>query len=422
MVLLHFFIIGIPAVILLVAGIGIVVGCMVASGPGHKGPPTWNFDGSRFYDEAGGGNNIGFVSAVKWAFTRKRGPWEKYTHHKPGPRPPRQVEKDKLRVTFINHATVLIQTEGVNILTDPVFSDRIGPASFGGPKRHRPPGLRFEDLPKIDLVFISHDHYDHLDLPTLRRLQKHSDPMILAGLGNSAFLRRKGLLNVKDLDWWETTSIRDRFKVTFVPARHYSMRSPVDKNKTLWGGFVVETGYSKTYFAGDTGFGPHFEKIGRQFGPFDLSLIPIGSFKPRWLMGPNHISPKEAVSAHRLLRSKCSIGVHYGTFSLADDGQHDGPRDLKRVLEEEKSYIDFRVLNFGEGTDIPLVRAAEKSHTEPGVASHVRIEEERQTLIKEVKDGDWESVSYSEKNRNGSLGDPAWILEEESRERITGRA
>ena len=414
MVLLDFFIIGIPVFILLVVGVGTLVGCLVASGPGHKGPAQWNFNGNRFYDETGGGNNIGFVSAIKWAFTRKRGPWEKYTHYEPGPRPPRQVEKDKLRVTFINHATVLVQTEGVNILTDPVFSDRIGPASFGGPKRHRPPGLRFQDLPKIDLVFISHDHYDHLDLPTLRRLQEHSNPMILAGLGNSAFLRRKGLLNVKDLDWWETTSIRPGFEVTFVPARHYSMRSPVDKNKTLWGSFVVETVSSKTYFAGDTGFGPHFEKIGELFGPFDLSLLPIGSFKPRWLMEPNHISPEEAVAAHRLLRSKCSIGIHYGTFSLADDGQHDGPRELERVLAKGKSQIVFRILGFGEGTDIPLTRGAQKSPGRPAVARVSRIEE--------LKDGDFEAANFSEKSRNDALAEPVWMLDKERRERITGQA
>ncbi len=346
----------VSAVLLTAAGLGFFLGCMVFSSSGHSGPRSAHFDGKRFRNR-GGESERGLGSLIKWMTNRNRGKWNAYKHYDPGPPPPDRVGTGKLLVTFVNHSTVLLQTDGVNILTDPVFSDRVGPVSFAGPKRHRPPGIRFEDLPPIDVVLISHDHYDHLDIPTLKRLREHSNPLLLAGLGNSALLRRHNLKNSRDLDWWETFLFRSKdasTEITFTPANHFSMRGLRDRNRTLWGSFVVNTPSSRIYFAGDTGFGPHFEKIGGRFGPFDLALIPIGSFRPRWFMKPNHISPQEAVSAHHILGSRFSVGIHFGTFSLADDGQFEAVRELERAILQDPRETLFVTLEFGEGRWVPL--------------------------------------------------------------------
>lgn len=349
----------VPVVFLSAVGIGAFWGCVVFSSPGYSGPRTEHFDGKRFHNRSPKSER-GLGSVLKWMMNRNRGKWNAYTHYEPGPPPPERVGKGKLLVTFVNHSTVLVQADGMNILTDPVFSDRVGPVSFAGPKRHRPPGIRFEDLPRIDLVLISHDHYDHLDIPTLKRLKYHSNPLILAGLGNSALLHRHGLVNSRDLDWWETFLFGAEdasTRITFAPARHFSMRGLRDRNRTLWGSFVVNTPSSRIYFAGDTGFGRHFEKIGERYGPFDVALIPIGSFRPRWFMKPNHISPQEAVSAHHLLGSRFSVPIHFGTFALADDGQFEAVRELERAILQDHRETLFQTLEFGEGRWVPLSAA-----------------------------------------------------------------
>jgi len=274
-----------------------------------------------------------FNDFFKWISTRKREPWPNWIDSEPGPAPPARIEQG-LNVTFINHSTTLIQTDGINILTDPVFSDRAGPVSFIGTKRVHAPGLRFDDLPAIDTVLLSHDHYDHMDLPTLKVLEKRYSPFFVAGLGNKKFLEKEGMKHVVELDWWERTDIGDK-AVHFVPAQHFSGRTPWGIDRTLWGGFVIEGSQGGIYFAGDTGFRNFFEKIHEKFPEIRLALLPIGAYEPRWFMSPIHISPDEAVSAHLLLKSSLSIGIHLGTFRLADEGINDPYMNLNKAIREQ---------------------------------------------------------------------------------------
>lgn len=296
----------------------------------------------------------GVGALVRWQLSRDRGSWREWVDAEPGPPPPRRVGGSKLRVTFVNHATTLVQLDGVNMLTDPIYSKRASPVSWAGPRRRRPPGIRFEDLPPIDVVLVSHNHYDHMDLPTLRRLQKAYAPLIIVGLGNGRYLRRRGLKKVVALDWWQQATIKGGLRVHAVPAQHFSARGTCDRNQTLWAGFVVESEASgNVYFAGDTGFGPHFRAIGERFAPLRLALLPIGAFRPRWFMKSMHISPDDAVRAHILLGAQRSVAMHFGTFALGDDGELEPVEALKKALKRRKPHAPFWVLGFGEGREVP---------------------------------------------------------------------
>jgi len=310
-----------------------------------------HYDGSRFLNPWV--EEHGFSSFWKWATNRERGKWIEMPDIPPGPPPPERVMGDTLRVTFVNHATFLLQTGGVNILTDPIWSDRCSPVQWAGPKRFRPPGIRFEDLPPIDLVLISHNHYDHLDLPTLRMLAQRDDPKVIAPLNNAHIIARAGLRQVRELDWWEDVEVDTdgrRVRITCVPAQHFSARTPFDRNKSLWAGFVIDTASGPVYFAGDTGFGPFFQEIRDRFGPMRLSLLPIGAYLPRWFMGPQHIDPQQAVDVHRILEARLSIAMHYGTFPLADDGMEDPVRELSAALDDTREEMPpFRRMQEGEG-------------------------------------------------------------------------
>ncbi|MFN3198124.1 MAG: MBL fold metallo-hydrolase [Bradymonadia bacterium] len=343
-----------PGTLTMLAVIGISSGCTFsaprfsgpAQKPAHEGAP---FDGEKFHNrpEVPHGS---FTTMMKWVKTREPGHWGDFTDHPPGPKPLTRVEGDGLRVTFVNHSTFLIQTAGVNLLTDPIWAERCSPVSFAGPKRVRPPGIKFEDLPPIDAVLISHNHYDHLDADTLRRLAERDQPQVFAGLGNAALLQTLGLEHAIDLDWWQSRSLGSNVKITFVPAQHFSGRGLSDRDATLWGGFVIEGPWGPIYFAGDTGFGPHFQAIRDHFGPMQLALLPIGAFKPTWVMSTVHISPMEAVKAHMVLDAAQSVGMHFGTFPLADDGEHEPKEALDRALTAAGLPHDsFRTLGFGEG-------------------------------------------------------------------------
>jgi len=314
--------------------------------PRWRGPVTDHFDGRRFHNRERGWQSGG--SFLKWKVSRQPGEWAEYRDDGFGPPPPERVESGRLRVTFINHSTTLIQMDGVNILTDPVWSERVSPVSFAGPRRHRAPGIRFEDLPPIDLVLVSHNHYDHCDMATLRALQRP----VITPLGNAALLRRHGIRDAVDLDWWETTRPASGIETTVVPARHFSARSLSDRNRNLWGGFVVSGPSGNVYFAGDTGWGEHFAEIGRRFAPIRMALLPIGSYLPRWFMQPAHIDPAQAVDAHLALGARTSVAIHFGTFALGDDGEYDPLRDLHDALAE-KGNPPFLVLDQGEGRDLP---------------------------------------------------------------------
>jgi len=306
-------------------------------------PVTDHCDGRRFRSAPPVETPIGRV--LKWQATRKPAPWPDSLPVAESV-PPRTVDSG-ISATWVGHATVLVQAPGLNLLTDPVWSPRVGPWSFAGPRRRAKPGVRFEDLPRIDAVLVSHDHYDHLDQPTLERLARQGDPVGIAGLGTAELLREAGFRKVVALDWWQSTVLPSGDTVTFVPARHWGMRWPWDRGTRLWGGFVVATRAGRVYYAGDTGDGPHFAEIGRREGPMDLALLPIGAHLPRWFMGPQHIGPEEALAAAKALGARTSLAIHWGTFALADDGPSEAPDTLRALLGRDSAAPDFRVLPVG---------------------------------------------------------------------------
>lgn len=327
-------------------------GCCAFSAAPYRGRPSIHYHHGAFQNEHPRDHG-GFWRLLRWQLSRRRGPWRERVAAKPGPPPPRRVEGKGLRVTFIGHATLLLQLDGLNVLTDPVYSARIGPVSGVGPTRVRPPGVRFADLPRIDVVIISHNHYDHMDLPTLLRLQRAFQPRFFVGLGNAAYLHERGLRRVVELDWWEQRELAPGFALHSVPAQHFSSRGLCDFDQTLWTGYVLDSHRAgRVYFAGDTGFGPHFRAIGKRFGPLRLALLPIGAFRPRWFMSAVHIDPAQAVRAHILLAAQQSIGMHFGTFRLADDGEHEPLRELARALARQKPSAPFTVLSFGQGRTV----------------------------------------------------------------------
>jgi len=264
--------------------------------------------------------------------------WPEVKDAAPGQPPAVRVPTGVLSVIPVGHATFLIQMDGLNILTDPIWSDRCSPVSWAGPKRHRKPGIRFEDLPAIDLVLVSHNHYDHLDLPTLSRLSERGTPKAIAPLGNLVLVRGAGISSVDELDWWQSVRISPDVTITLVPAQHFSSRTLWDRNRTLWGGFVVSGPAGNVFFAGDTGYGPHFREIARRFSPIRVALLPISPFRPQRFQGPLpysfgvHMGPAEAVQAHLDLDAQLSIASHFQVFQLGADGFDEAVNELMAAL------------------------------------------------------------------------------------------
>jgi L-ascorbate metabolism protein UlaG (beta-lactamase superfamily) len=228
--------------------------------------------------------------------------------------------------------------DGLNILTDPIWSDRCSPISWIGPKRHKKPGIRFEDLPQIDVVLVSHNHYDHLDLPTLKQLAKKGTQRAVVPLGNLDLVHDAGIRNVEEFDWWQSTSLSENVTVTLVPAHHFSSRSLWDRNETLWGGFVISGPSGNVYFAGDTGYGSHFKEIAQRFSSIKVAILPISPFQPRQSNEPphisNHMGPLEAIPAHKDLNARLSIAAHFQVFQLGSDGFDDAVNELSSALKE----------------------------------------------------------------------------------------
>ncbi len=320
------------------------------SAPAYKGPATDHFDGKKFGD-ADEGKARNLYDIIKWGLSGKKGEWEKLPHIKDENRPASGIADDNIAVTFVNHSTFLIQMDGLNILTDPIWSERASPYSWIGPKRMRPPGIRFEDLPEIDLVLISHNHYDHLDLPTVLLLKDTFDPVFITPLGVAQFLSQHNISVTVDLDWWDEHEINERFSINAVPARHFSGRGVFDRDKTLWCGYVIHNRSHTIYFAGDTAYGDFFSEICNRFSRIDLALIPIGTYKPRWFMQPIHTDPSEAVQIHKDVNARQSIGTHFGTFPLADEGMDEPLEDLIKAREKyEIPTTDFTTLKEGNTT------------------------------------------------------------------------
>ena len=255
-------------------------------------------------------------------------------------------------VTFIGHSTLLIQTRFGNIVTDPVYSERASPVSFAGPRRARKPAVLFDDLPTIAVVLLSHNHYDHCDLPTLRAIEDRWHPGVVTPLGNSGLLKAAGMRRVEEIDWWQDAA-RVPLPVMLTPAQHFSARTPFDRNRALWGGFLIEAGGQRILHAGDSGYGPHFREIAARLGPIDLALLPIGAYEPRWFMKDIHMNPAEAVQAHLDLAARRSIAMHFGTFQLTPEGIDEPVRQLAKALRERGVAAErFRVLEVGESVSV----------------------------------------------------------------------
>jgi L-ascorbate metabolism protein UlaG (beta-lactamase superfamily) len=306
-----------------------------------------HFDGKRFYNPDAP-QAPGLLDALRWKLTSRPEPSPSFISDVEQSIPPRRLEGSGLRTTLVNHSTVLLQHAGANILTDPIWSERAGPLSWIGPRRRRKPGVSWDDLPHIDTVLISHNHYDHLDLPTLRRLAARGDSTFIVPARAAGLLRSENIGPVHELDWGESFSLSG-FTIHSVPALHFSGRGIYDHNKTLWCGYVIEYQERLVYFAGDTAFGPHFAQIREKFGSPHLALLPIGSYEPRWFMSPVHMAPDEAVRAHEILAAKTSIAIHHGTFQLTDEGI-DTPREKLHVYAQHESFL---VLKNGQFADIP---------------------------------------------------------------------
>jgi L-ascorbate metabolism protein UlaG (beta-lactamase superfamily) len=278
----------------------------------------------------------GLWDVIKWKWNATPGVWPQSVSVITVT-PAAQVQGKALHATFINHATVLIQHNGLNLLFDPQYSDYASPVQFAGPKRVHEPGVRFEDLPRIDAVLISHNHYDHLDAATVKRLVKAHDPLFLAPQGDGPTLRKMGVpaAKVREFRWWEAHDLGNSLVARFAPAQHFSARSMWDRMQSLWGSWVIESPHGPVYHGGDTGWGPHFEQLAERYNGFRLAMLPIGAFQPRWFMKYAHIDPAEAVQAHKVLKSERSLAIHFGTFQgLADDAWHEPAEHLEKARQE----------------------------------------------------------------------------------------
>jgi L-ascorbate metabolism protein UlaG (beta-lactamase superfamily) len=292
----------------------------------YQGPPSDHFDGVRFFNPGQALPDIGMRELLRWRFTGEKARWPASVPVVPA-QPARRVAG--LRVTMVGHATLLIQVAGHNILTDPVWSRRASPVAFAGPSRVTAPGIAFDALPPIDAVLLSHCHYDHLDVATLRRIQAVHDPVMAMPLGNDAIVRAAvpGARCVTG-DWWDRLTLAGGIATTLTPAYHWGNRWPNDARMALWSGHYLSTPVGTLWFAGDTGYedGRIFPEIGARLGAPDVALIPIGAYAPRWFMAPQHVDPAEAVRIFGDVGAARALGIHWGTFKLTDEPREE-PRD-----------------------------------------------------------------------------------------------
>jgi L-ascorbate metabolism protein UlaG (beta-lactamase superfamily) len=303
-----------------------------------------HFDGTRFFNPTGASGQP--FSALPRLLRTPRTPWPARIAVQP--RRPPALETARAIVTFIGHSSFLIQTPSGNLLTDPVYSQRAGPFNVFGPRRVRQPGVPFDDLPPISVILLSHNHYDHCDVRALRRLADRFDPLVVTPVRNAALVRSTGIRRVEELDWWEDLNTSS-LQISLTPAQHFSARGLFDRNRALWGGFMLMAGDVRIYFAGDTGAGPFFREIRQRLGHIDLALLPIGAYEPRWFMKDVHMNPGEALQAHLDLEPAQSIGMHFGTFQLTTEGIDEPLRALEEACRaRDVPQERFRTLDVGE--------------------------------------------------------------------------
>ena len=320
----------------------------------HDGPVSDHFDGREFHNAEPFPHR--FSDLLGYIFKRDKIEWPRDESLPPVPLPPARVGPGELRLTWINHATVLMQADGLNLLSDPIWSERASPVSFLGPLRHHPPALAYESLPSIDVVMISHSHYDHMDFATLEKLRRDHDPLFVVPLGNRVLLAPLGIRRVVELDWWQGTTLANGCRLSAVPVQHWSNRRvlPSDRNLSLWAGFVLETAGGPLYFGGDSGYNDHYRQTRERFGPMRAALLPIGAYLPRWFMAYQHMGPVEAVRAHRDLESAFSLGIHWGAFKLSEEGRFQAVEELPAARRSQGVGADeFVAPALGAGYDVP---------------------------------------------------------------------
>jgi L-ascorbate metabolism protein UlaG (beta-lactamase superfamily) len=301
---------------------------------------TPHHDGQRF-SNPGVATDKGFGDLIRWQMNRDRRPWPDAVVNTAKADLLRPNEVSGIAVTWVGHATMLVQLGRANVLTDPIFSERASPVSFAGPKRVRPPGLAYDELPPIHAVVVSHNHYDHMDLATLRELERRFRPVFVVPLGNRQLLEGEGLGRVRELDWWESTRVDEAgLTVHLAPSLHWSARGLGDRREALWGSYFLRADDGHTaYFAGDTGYHDHFRQIREKLGSPDVALLPIGAYEPRWFMKDHHMNPSDAVRAFLDLEARTAVPMHYATFRLTDEGI-DEPLDALRQAKSASGVGD----------------------------------------------------------------------------------
>ena len=325
--------------------------------PYYSGPPSDHFNGERFFLPGGRPTDKSRADLLKWRFRSRNLPaWPKDYPGLPQDRPPPRVQGAGLRVTFVGHASFLIQTQGLNFLVDPVWSERASPLSFAGPKRVNAPGIAFDDLPPLDAILLTHNHYDHMDMATLKRLAHQRPCPIITPLGNDTILRKAiAKVDTRAHDWGDRVHVGDA-AVHLVPAQHWSARSLSDRRMALWCGFVIETHAGKIYICGDTGYGDGhvFRDIFVRHGAMRLALLPIGAYEPRWFMKEQHVDPEEAVRIFQDVDAAHALGCHWGTFRLTDEAIDEPPKQLAVALERAGIAPErFRAARPGEVFEAP---------------------------------------------------------------------
>jgi|HubBroStandDraft_1064217.scaffolds.fasta_scaffold75342_2 L-ascorbate metabolism protein UlaG (beta-lactamase superfamily) len=327
-----------------VGAVAVAASLCSCAGPAYRGPVSPHFDGVLFHNDPTT-PVVDFGDVFRWQSRANPTPWPDWVETPAPTKPAPKAQPGEIAVTFVNHSTLLVQTGDLNILTDPVWSYRVGPVAWLGPRRHHAPGIRFEDLPRIDAVVLSHDHFDHMDLPTLRTLIARDNPVVFAGLGNETNLAET-VPRLVTLDWWQCRPL-GKGRICALPAQHNSRRGLFDSNRTLWVSYWIESPAGSVFFAGDTGLGPHFARIRERMGAPCVALLPIGAYWPRWFMAVNHMSPADAVEAHDTLGAQVSIAMHFGTFQQSDEGRDDPARDLALALATG-SHAPFYAPSVGE--------------------------------------------------------------------------
>lgn len=301
-----------------------------------------HFDGRTFHNLDPTARARPLSDVWRWYRARRPAVWPRWIENGALHQIPRTVSGG-ISATWIGHSTFLIQIGALTILTDPVFALHAGPFGWFGPRRVRAPAIAREALPHIDLILQSHNHYDHLDPAVHRSLADRDAPQVVTPLGNRSYLPSAARSRTTELDWWASTVVGSGATVTLVPAQHFSARTLGDRDRALWGGFVVDAEGRRIYFAGDSGYGAHFREIGRRFPGIDVAFLPIGAYEPRWFMGPVHVDPAQAVQAHLDVGAKQSVAMHFGTFQLTDEAI-DAPVEELRLASQgagvaEESFV-----------------------------------------------------------------------------------